>query len=143
MAKKAKTWKFKNFESATSEGRFVRVAGDMLESQAWKKLDAFDQVLYLHIKNKFRVNQRGVSNERNISFTYREGQELMSKARFTKSLDKLIEVGFIDLEQHWRHAKKPTIFGLSARWREYGTASFKKATRSKAKCPYRGGPKHR
>ncbi|MHB1325774.1 MAG: hypothetical protein ACYC0L_06145 [Thermoleophilia bacterium] len=64
----------------------------------------------------------------------------MSKATFTKSLDKLIEVGFIDLVEHWRHAKKPTIFGLSARWHDYGTDRFKERKRPKAKCPYRGGP---
>lgn len=143
MAKKVRTANFKDFESYTTNGRFVRIAGDMIESQAWQQLDAFERDLYLHIKNKFRVNQRGESNERNISFTYREGQELMSKARFTKSLDKLIEVGLIDLVGLWRHSKKPTIFGLSARWRDYGTDSFTKQVRSKAKCPYSGGPKRK
>ena len=132
MARKGQTWKFKDFESKTTNGRWVRLAEDMLKSQAWKQLDAFEQVLYLHMKNKFRVYQRGESNERNISFTNREGMELMSKARFTKSLDKLIEVGFVDLVEHWRHAKKPTILCLSARWHDYGTDNFKRLTRSKA-----------
>lgn len=119
----------------------MRIAEDMFNSPAWGQLDAFEQVLYLHMKNKFRVNKWGESNERNISFTYREGQELMSKARFTKSIDKLIETGFIDLVEQWRHSVRPNIYGLSARWRDYGTDNFKEQKRPKARRPTRVGTK--
>ncbi len=141
MGRKKQTWKFKDFESATANGRWVRIAGDMLQSKAWEQLDVYEQVLYLHMKNKFRVNKHGESNDRNISFTYEEGQKLMSKPRFTKAIDKLIEVGFLDLVEHWRHSKKPTIYGLSVRWKDYNTKDFKKKIRPKAQCPYRGGRK--
>lgn len=141
MAPKKQVWRFKAFESATTNGRWLRIAGDMLDSLAWKQLSVYEQVLYLHIKNKFRVNKVGESNERNISFTYSEGQKLMSKRTFTQSIDRLIELGFVDLVEHWRHAKKPTIYGLSARWRDYGTDKFEEKRRPKARCPYRGGPR--
>lgn len=136
MARKKQTLKFKEFESATTNGRFVRIAADMMDSLAWKQLSVYEQVLYLHLKRKFNGG-----NEHNLSFTYREGQELMSKRTFIKSIDHLIALGFIDLVEHWRHAKKPSIYGLSTRWRDYGTDRFKEKRRPKAKCPYRGGAK--
>lgn len=80
MGRRKPTWKFKEFESTTENGRWVRIAGDMILSQAWQHLSAYEISLYLHIKNKFRVNKFGKSNERNISFTYDEGKKLMSKA---------------------------------------------------------------
>lgn len=75
----------------------------------------------------------GSSNARNISFTYEEGMKLMSKARFTKALDRLIELGFIDIVDHWAQSRKPTIYGLSARWHRYGTDKFVEKPRPQAK----------
>ncbi len=141
MGRSKQTWRFKEFESTTTNGRWVRIAGDMLISEAWQQLSVHDQVLYLHMKNKFRVNKHGEGNEKNISYTYNEGQKLMSKARFTKAIDKLIEVGLIDLVEHWQHSKKPTIFGLSSRWQKYGEKDLKTQLRKRAKCPYNGGPR--
>jgi len=139
MARKKQTWRFKDFESFSNNGRWTRIAGDMIQSKAWKALGVYEQSLYLHMKNKFRVNKQGDSNERNISFTYEEGQQLMSKARFIKAIDRLIEVGFIDLVEHWQHSKRPTIYGLSTRWKDYGTEQFKKEhQRTKAKSKTKG-----
>ncbi len=133
MARKKITWKFKSFESTTSNGRWLRIAEDMLKSNAWQQLSVFEEALYLHMKSKFTVSKHGESNEKNISFTYREGMELMSKRRFTKAIDRLIETGFVDIVEHWRHAKKPTIYGLSPRWKDYGTERFKDQTRLRVK----------
>ena len=124
MSRKRQTWKLKEFESATTNGRWVRIAGDMMDSLAWKELTVYEEALYLHIKNKFRVNRLGESNERDISFTYREAKQLMTPRRFTKAINRLHELGFIDFVEYWRHAKKPTIYGLSRRWRDYGTDRF-------------------
>ncbi len=104
----------------------------MMTSKAWKELSPFEVILYVHIRSKYLPKRDGSNNARNISFTYEEGKKLMSKARFTKALDRLIELGFIDIVKHWAQSKKPTIYGLSARWHHYGTDKFVKKTRPKA-----------
>ncbi|MHB1325671.1 MAG: hypothetical protein ACYC0L_05615 [Thermoleophilia bacterium] len=133
-ARKArKTWKFISAESRKEDGRFVRIAEDMLESLAWRQLDVYEQTLYLAMKNKFRVNSHGMDNGNNISFTYSEGRKLMTPRRFTKSIDHLIEVGLIDLLEQWRHTRKSNIYGLSPRWHDYGTDKFREKKRIKAR----------
>jgi hypothetical protein len=131
MGRPRKTSNFKSFESPNEGGRFTRIAIAMMESPAWKSLDVYEQALYLHIKSKFKINQRGESNEKDLSYTYDEGQRLMSAKRFTKSIDRLIETGFIDLIKHRKHTRECNIYGLSDRWQEYGTAAFREKARPK------------
>jgi len=136
MARRVKkTWKFRASESRREQDRHLRITEDMLESEAWKQLDVYERDLYINLKRKFWINtQNGQSNERNIAFTYSEGRALMTPKRFTKSIDKLIEVGLIDLVEHWPHCRRATIYGLSARWHNFGTDHFQKQTRIKAKA---------
>ncbi len=121
---------FEPFESRSKNSKYARITKDMISSEAWQQLDVYARLLYLHIKFKYSPGK-----EKDISFTYKEGQELMSKAKFTKSLDKLIEVGLIDLQEHWRFGKKRNIFALSSRWHMFGTKNFNKQMRPKFKSP--------
>ena len=124
--KRARKANFEPFESRTANGRYCRITKDMMSSPAWQTLDIFAKVLYLHIKIKYIPGK-----ERDISFTYREGTQLMSSRTFTKNMDKLIEVGFIDLVEHRPFSALCNIYGLSHRWHKYGTPEFVQKTRPK------------
>jgi len=108
----------------------------MLESPAWQALTVYEQALYVAIRAKYkRSNKTGQDNSRDLSFTYKEGLRLMSKTRFIKAIDMLIETGFIDLVSHLPQAREPTIYGLSSRWHDYGTPEFKESKRARRTRP--------
>ncbi len=133
---KKKRASHQSFESRTEHGRFVKITIDMLTSAAWQALTVYEQSLYLAIKGKYRgLNRNGQDNSRDLSFTYEEGIVLMSKTRFIKAIDRLIETGFIDLVRHLPQGREPTIYGLSARWHAYGMPEFKEAKRIKRVRP--------
>lgn len=96
----------------------------MTRSKAWSELDVYDIAVYFQLKAKFHVKSNETNNSRNLSLPYREMEPLMCKERFTKSLDKLIAVGLIDIVDHRPHSRKCSIYGLSSRWHNYGTAEF-------------------
>lgn len=120
MAKKKQT-SFKTFESFTEHAQHLRIAHNMMDSAAWKELDPYDVVVYLEFKRRYNGKK---DNESDISLTYEEMKKKMDKERFKKSIDRLIEVGFIDLVKHRAQQRKATIYGLSNRWRYYGTQLF-------------------
>ena len=72
-----------------------------------------------------------VRNNGEIVFPYTEALKYgISNATYTRSIDKLIDVGFIDMsEQGIGHI--PSKFSISDRWMNYGTPKFKKKTRPK------------
>lgn len=145
MARKKKPT-HRSFESNNEHGRFAKITIDMMNSPAWRALSVYEVALYLAIKSKYKgVNKSGQDNSRDLSFTHAEGQLLMSKARFIKAIDRLIATGFIDLIEHFPQSRRPTIYGLSDRWRDYGKPEFKEQARVKSRCPYKGGarPKER
>ncbi len=53
----------------------------------------------------------------------------MSWDRFKKSIDKLLQVGLIDIVKHRPQNRKATIYGLSSRWHKYGQEDFVKRQR--------------
>ena len=62
-----------------------------------------------------------VRNNCEIIFTYKEAEEYgISKDVFTKSIDKLIYVGFIDIAEIGGN-RMPNKYALSDRWMKYGT----------------------
>jgi hypothetical protein len=124
----------RSFESMNDHGRFIKLTVSMMESEAWKQLTVYEQALYLHIKAKYRgIGRNGTDNSRDLSFTYQEGTRLMSRYRFTRAIDALIEVGLIDIVRHLPQAREATIYGLSDRWHHYGTADFKQQKRGSLK----------
>lgn len=90
MPRKKKDYGFRPFEGTSSKGRHLRITQSMMESTAWKELTCHSITLYLYMKAKFNYD-----NENDISFTYAEGQQLMTESTFTKTLDQLNDLGFI------------------------------------------------
>ncbi len=121
---------FHPFESKSENSPYARITRSMVNSPAWQELNCYEQTLYLQLKLKYTGKP---GSEKDISFTYQEGEKLMSKRVFTRSIDKLIEVGLIDLVRHMPYSSLCNIYGLSDRWHDYGTAAFEHKLRPKRK----------
>ncbi|ANY69735.1 hypothetical protein BBD42_27015 [Paenibacillus sp. BIHB 4019] len=126
--KKKKDYSFRPFEKATSsiDNHHIRITRNMMESVAWKELSVHAVVLYLAMKTKYTG-----SNENDISFTYAEGEKLMNKATFTKSMDQLIENGFIQIIRQGWSIREPNIYGFHTMWQLFGTKHFEVKPRIK------------
>jgi len=103
------------------DGQFAGVTHKQRESEAFKKLSIHEKWLYV----EFRFKYNG-QNDHNIIFTYQEAKNIMAIDTFIKSRNKLIEVGLIDIVKRGGLEKQPAIYGLSDRWKKYGTKDFVK-----------------
>ena len=101
------------------EGHFAGIDEKVMESEAWKGLKANTKWLYFEFRYRFYGD-----NRKHIIFTYLEARKIMSEEAFKKSRNKLIERGFIDVIQRGGLEKQPTIYGLSDRWKKFGTKDF-------------------
>jgi len=99
---------------------FVMLPNELINSKAWKELSCYARVVYIEIKHKYNGK-----NDDNLSYTYREGIEIMSSKRLTKALGELVNNGLIDVVRSGGLYRKCTIFGLSDRWKSYDQENFK------------------
>jgi hypothetical protein len=110
---------------------FVRMPWDVLKGKAYIALPPtaakllpyfFGQVQYVPYNSPTRYNT-------SFDFTYSEAKRYgIAKATFHDALADLIEVGFIDPVSQGGlrgYGRSSSIFKLSRRWEDYGTASFK------------------
>lgn len=109
----------------------------LLHSEAYKKLDYAPALKVLNwfyekrqsrrIKGKRGKDRFQVVNDGNISFPYREAiLRGLTSQQFRKALKGLHGLGFIDIKKPGSALRGDwTIFGLSDRWKEYGTSNFK------------------
>lgn len=116
----------------TSQARtvnFVALYYDMLDSPAWAKLTAKDKDLYLRLRRKYqRKVTKGIvheSNRNDISMPKAEYRSFMHQETFEKSIDRLIELGFVKLVQNRYETRECNIYGFSDMWQNYGTKDFK------------------
>jgi hypothetical protein len=78
-------------------------------------------------------------NQNQIQFTYREAVEKyrICRGAFRKAIDQLVAVGLIDVAQSGCGLhREVTLYGLSERWRLYGTPEFIAKTRPKRQQHY-------
>ncbi len=127
-ARKKKDYGLKPFEKdvKSADNHHIRVTRNMMESVAWKALTVYSRVLYIEMKLKYVG-----SNENDISFTYAEGEALMSKHTFTKSIDQLIDHGFIQIIRQGWSIREPNIYGFHIMWQQFGTKHFSVNSRRK------------
>lgn len=109
-------------------GRFLSLYMDMLQSAAWQELSAHEIQLYIFMlsKQSHRV-EKGIiwnSNKDNISIPAKEYRQLMHQQTFEKSIDNLIDKGFIKLVENRYHVRKCNIYGFNDMWAKYGTKDF-------------------
>lgn len=104
---------------------FYMLTVKIVNSGSWRKLSVYAKVAFIHIAIKYQGN-----NKRDLSLTYKEAKQLMSEHRFNKSIDELVKFGFIDIIRSGGIWRKCNIYGLSERWRLYGTDKFIAGKRS-------------
>ncbi len=103
------------------DGNFTVIEDNIYDSEAFRDLSIHTKWLFFEFKHKFYGD-----NRKHIIFTYQEAIKLMSINTFIKSRNKLIENGLIDIKERGGLEKQPMIYGLSERWRKYGTKDFEK-----------------
>lgn len=126
MARKKKQI-YESFQTSQPTN-FMMIYWDMMDSKAWKELTAHDIQLYIHMLRKYhrKVSKRTIydSNKDNISIPKKEYKELMHQSTFEKSIDHLIELGFIKLIENRYNVRKCNIYGFCDMWQNYGTNDF-------------------
>jgi len=101
------------------DGTYSYIEHKIINSEAWKGLKAHTKWLYFEFKLRWYGD-----NTKNIIFTYQEANKIMSINTFINDRKLLIERGFIDLIKRGGLEKQPMIYGLSNRWKKYGTNDF-------------------
>lgn len=132
MAKKKKIVYHEKFESKKSNGKYTKLVDNMQDSEAWLDLSVYAKVLYIEMKRKYTVNKAGDDNKDDISYTYIDckKRKLMSTERFTKSIDELINHGFIKITRPGRYGGNTkeknacVLYGFSSQWQKYNTDDF-------------------
>lgn len=131
----------------------------MVQSLAWLSLSGTAIPVYLLFRCKCQFAKKNnrpgkrseglmerLLNNGEIEFTYKEIelQHGIKRGRFVRAIDELIEKGFLDItEQGGGVHKMKTHYGISERWRDYGTALFREMHRPERsiKCGFRKGNK--
>jgi hypothetical protein len=125
-----KSRKCEDFQTNNPATHFLRVYDDLFDSEPFLNCSNNAQLLYFRILQKYRPTYSKKTKEvvktniNDISFTEKEGMKYMSKESFRKSIDELIENGFIIVVRSGYEIRKCNIYGLSSMWRNYGTNNF-------------------
>jgi len=88
-----------------------------------------------------------IVNNGEIQFTYVEAEEKygLSSGKFTRAIDQLVAVGFIDITKSgFGLQRDATLYAISDRWEKYGTNDFVPRERPKRieKLGFRKGNKY-
>ena len=123
---------------ASSDGMFI--PRRMHRSPAFQKLTAKSMLVlfeFLYRRQLVKVGRRDrwiTKNNGEIIFTYAEAwaKFKMCRSTFCRSIDQLVELGFIDIAHHGGGMMKDcSKYGISERWRDYGKEEFIKKSRKK------------
>jgi len=113
----------------------------LVKSRVWLSLSGAATQVYLLFRTKCQIakrygargrHDRIISNNGEIEFTYLEAEKKygISKDRFARALDQLIDRGLIDVKSSGMGVHKvKTWYAISERWIDYGTAAFCEAKR--------------
>ncbi len=100
---------------------FVSIDRKMMDSLTWRSLSFSAVTAYINIC----YNIKGKSKMREIICTHSTLKNPMAKSTWRRAVVELIEKGFIDLVQGSSGLhRQPNIYGLSERWRFWGTSQF-------------------
>jgi hypothetical protein len=134
---------------ARSHGAYIE--SKLFDSKAYKSLTKAQMRIYheFMLKRRFGKVKKGrkpkkgglIVNNGEITFTYAEAERLgYPRPTFQRALDKLIEVGLIDITyqgiggivlDNGKVRGEPTLFAISERWQDYKTNNFVKKKRKK------------
>ena len=103
------------------DGNYSVIEHNLANSEAFKNLKANTKWLYMEFKLRFHGD-----NRKRIILTKGEAIKIMAYNTFKESRKQLIERGIIDVIKRGGLEKQPAIYGLSDRWKKYGTKDFVK-----------------
>ena len=103
------------------DGSYSVIEHKLANSEAFKDLKASTKWLYMEFKLRFHGD-----NKKHIILTYQEAKGIMAINTFIGARNQLIERGIIDVIKRGGLEKQPMIYGLSDRWKKYGTKDFVK-----------------
>lgn len=120
-----------------SKNTILVIEQKMIKSKAWLSLSGTGKGIYLLFQCRCKIDskmikktrkvEKSVINEGEIVFTYKEATSKygISKDRFTRAIDQLVETGFIDIASTGQGQHKMcTNYSISGRWRDWGTDKF-------------------
>lgn len=134
----------------SQKSQFIWIERDLYKSKAFQELIERSKygvpalIWFLHCR-KFakkgksgakpgRQGSRPIINNGEIEFSYIAAKKRLgiSKPTFSKILDHLVDLGFIDQTKvGGGYARECSLFSISDRWRDYGKKNFKKVKRVK------------
>jgi hypothetical protein len=115
----------------------IVVDKELLRSKAFRTLHGNAIVVLMDFLMKRRIKQVKMSgnikvpmilNNGEIQYSYKEALEHgITKPAFARALDVLIARGFIDIARQGTGGRdrETSLYSISERWRDYGTAKFK------------------
>lgn len=127
-----------------SKQRVIVLDQQLVKSGAWLRLTGAAPQVYLVFRCKCQIKtlkgkpgkgRRVIANNGQIVFTYSEAEKQygLTKPRFMRAIDQLVEYGFIDIAATGcGHRKMTTMYSISDRWRQYRTAAFVNAKRKRS-----------
>ena len=119
---------YENWQT-NGNSNFMQIFHDMFDSKAWQALNAHDRDLYMHMLRKYqrKVLHGNIENTNydNISMVKNEYEKFMNARTFSKSIDNLIEHGFIKVIKNGYSTRTCNIYGFNDAWKFYGTNNFK------------------
>ena len=101
------------------DGSYSVIEHRLANSEAFKSLSVHAKWLYMEFKFRFHGD-----NRKHIILPYREAIKIMALNTFIKGRNKLIENGLIDIVKRGGFYNQPAVYGLSERWRKFGTKDF-------------------
>ena len=124
-----------------SKSEVVVLQRNLIVSSAFMKLPgtAAKVLLWFLARRKYaRLNKKRKKhthiNNGEIVFPYAEAQKRfgLTRPRFKRSIDNLIQFGFIDINHHGGGmVKDVTTYFISERWEKYGQPDFEQRKRTK------------
>lgn len=103
------------------DGSYSVIEHKLANSEAFKSLSVHTKWLYMEFKFRFHGD-----NRKHITLPYREAIKIMHQDTFTRCRNKLIENGLIDIIKRGGFYHQVTVYGLSDRWKKFGTKDFVK-----------------
>lgn len=123
-----------------SSSGLIRIEKSLLRSKAFKELPGSPKYILFQFLCKRRFVKMNGSyqfvNDKELVFTYEDAlnKHGYPASKFTRAIDELFKYGFISIEKYGGHAKGNwTLYGLSDRWKKYGTEDFIVKERSRLK----------
>jgi DNA-binding PadR family transcriptional regulator len=117
---------------------------DLLKSEVFRSLGRTGMIVYFDFRMKCKVQplkrKRGrqtawtIINNGELEYTYSEAEKKgISRSRFMRALDELIEKGLIDITHSGAGGVKgdKSTYRISERWREWGSDRFVPKARSR------------